>query len=740
MKKQTIALACILKNEIKNLPRMLESVRGCFDEIHLTDTGSTDGSIEWIQEFQKSNPNVFLHHFKWVDDFAAARNASFAPVKTDFIMWMDLDDVLSDREKFIEWRENAMYIADFWLATYQYSLAADGRSLCSFCRERVVRNGKNIKWNYFIHEGLMPDNKIPVGAAYVQTWSIQHLRDAADLAADKSRNLKIFEHHANRDARMVYYYGKELFEAGKPLEAFENLVKAIADPDLQGHDRIMGVQYAAMAAIQLKQYDRAINLCHQGLQLEPNRAELHCLIADSYLGLGKIIEAIPNFVAASHCVFKGHDAQQGPTFAQEDLYKHHPLNQLARIYANMGDLDKAELMVNRALELGPHPESVGILKEIQTVREKCTPKPREQRKMTSEFVITCPPAGLYEWDWKTYQEKGIGGSETAACEMARWIHQLTGRKVIIFNQRKEETSYFDGGVEFRPAAGAPEYFRDTIPAAHVAWRHCTQFADVPTYVWCHDLQTLGMEQQKFHKIFALSPFHRGFLQAMFGIRPEKIELTANGIDPTRFGVPRGTKNPKKVVFSSSPDRGLEAAIAVMDEVVKTHPDVELHVFYGMDNMRKMGMTAQADHLEGLMRFRPYVKFHGNVPQAKLTEELRDAAIWLYPTNFLETYCITALEVICSGVFPVVREWGALRDTLADAKAAGMADVISADPGTTEGIAAFADAVKRALTTKAWERVAVDPQRHSWENVAKQWIEIFELDEGKCQQRSNSMSR
>src|SRR5688572_16603469 len=113
MKKQTIALACILKNEIRNLPRMLESVRDCFDEIHLTDTGSTDGSIEWIQEYQKTHPNVFLHHFKWVDDFAAARNASFAPVKTDFIMWMDLDDVLSDRAAFLEWRENAMYIADF---------------------------------------------------------------------------------------------------------------------------------------------------------------------------------------------------------------------------------------------------------------------------------------------------------------------------------------------------------------------------------------------------------------------------------------------------------------------------------------------------------------------------------------------------------------------------------------------------------------------------------------------------
>ena len=54
MNRPTLALCCILKDEIKNLPQLLSSVKDCFDEIHLTDTGSTDGSIEWIQTQNRS--------------------------------------------------------------------------------------------------------------------------------------------------------------------------------------------------------------------------------------------------------------------------------------------------------------------------------------------------------------------------------------------------------------------------------------------------------------------------------------------------------------------------------------------------------------------------------------------------------------------------------------------------------------------------------------------------------------
>src|SRR4051812_3688343 len=99
MSRPTIALACICKNEMNNFAEFFRSIKGCFDEVHITDTGSTDGSAEYLAELAASGRDkevlgcpLKVHNFKWIDDFGAARNYSFSHVATDFVMWLDLDD------------------------------------------------------------------------------------------------------------------------------------------------------------------------------------------------------------------------------------------------------------------------------------------------------------------------------------------------------------------------------------------------------------------------------------------------------------------------------------------------------------------------------------------------------------------------------------------------------------------------------------------------------------------------
>lgn len=734
MKRPTIALACILKNELKNLPRLLASVEGCFDEIHLTDTGSTDGSIEWIGEYAKTHPEVQLHHFTWCDDFSAARNASFHPVKTDYVMWMDLDDVLSDKGKFTSWRDSIMKLADFWLATYHYALDAKGNPTCSFARERVFKTAHGLRWKYFVHEGVLPE-KPGLVLQYAPTWNVRHLRDDQDLKADKSRNLAIFEKHkGSLDARMRYYYGKELFEGGKTLDAYAALMEAVTDPTLEGHDRIMGIQLAAMAAAQLGQMERAISLAHQGLALAPQRAEFLVVIADCHLKENRTADAVPYYEAASKCQYGGDGPIQGPIFQQGMAYRQYPLNQLARIYANAGDLDRAERYVTEAMRLAADAESAGILGDIHMMRAKI--KPQRERVETRDIVITCPPQSLYEWDPKVYGERGVGGSETAAIEMAAWLQRLTKRRVIVFNPRaKAET--FDG-VEYRPTAEIPEYFRDNKPAAVIAWRHAMKISDDPTYVWCHDLGFPGLENhQNYTKVLTLSPFHREYVKNFFSVPDEKLAVTRNGIEPKRFVGLAADKIPGKIVWSSSPDRGLDRAIRVMDLVVKRVPNAKLHVYYGFDNMRKMGMTAEIERIEKLMAGKDFIVFHGNISQTELTKEIREACVWLYPTNFLETFCITGIEMLSAGVYPVARAWGALPDTLGDAARDGMASLIDSDCSTDEEIIRFAEETVSALCGSRHELVRVDASQFSWRSVAEEWISTLGLSEDECQ-LSNSM--
>lgn len=86
-RRPTLTVSMIVKNEEKNLARVLESVRGLADEIVVVDTGSTDRTVEIAGSF---GARVF--NFEWCDDFSAARNESLRHATGDYILWLDGDD------------------------------------------------------------------------------------------------------------------------------------------------------------------------------------------------------------------------------------------------------------------------------------------------------------------------------------------------------------------------------------------------------------------------------------------------------------------------------------------------------------------------------------------------------------------------------------------------------------------------------------------------------------------------
>jgi len=83
----------IVKNEEKNLPRVLSSIKELADEVIVLDTGSTDRTVEIAESF-----GAKVYHFEWCDDFSAARNESLKYATKEYILWLDGDDEIEKTE------------------------------------------------------------------------------------------------------------------------------------------------------------------------------------------------------------------------------------------------------------------------------------------------------------------------------------------------------------------------------------------------------------------------------------------------------------------------------------------------------------------------------------------------------------------------------------------------------------------------------------------------------------------
>lgn len=200
----TISLCMIVKNEEDVIARCLDSVKDIVDEIIIVDTGSTDNTKEIVKGY---TDKVF--DFEWIDDFSAARNYSFSKATKDFILWLDADDVIleKDREKFKQLKQNLDNKVDAVMMKYNVGFDKNGNVTLSYFRERLSKRINNYQWMEPVHEYLKVN-----GNTINSDICITHKKERV---AVQGRNLSIYKKNIskgmNLTPRGLYYYARELF-------------------------------------------------------------------------------------------------------------------------------------------------------------------------------------------------------------------------------------------------------------------------------------------------------------------------------------------------------------------------------------------------------------------------------------------------------------------------------------------------------------------------------------------------
>lgn len=187
------------------------------------------------------------------------------------------------------------------------------------------------------------------------------------------------------------------------------------------------------------------------------------------------------------------------------------------------------------------------------------------------------------------------------------------------------------------------------------------------------------------------------------------------------------RNPKRVVYTSSYDRGLEHLAEIWADVKKAVPDAECHVFYGWQLFDRFyannpSSMAWKDRLVKKMEESGIVD-HGRASQKDLATFMKESGVWAYPTHFGEISCISAIKAQAYGCEPVVVNYAALKETVQyGRKVEGdIYDQETKDAFKKELI----DALKNPMSGE--ERKAMSTwakEKYSWDTVAEQWSKEF----------------
>jgi glycosyltransferase involved in cell wall biosynthesis len=304
-----VSLTLIVRDEERNLPRCLESVRGIFDEIVVVDTGSVDRTKEIARQF---GARVF--EFAWIDDFAAARNAALERAAGDYVFWLDADDVVDppEREKLREllaslpWhghpargncdQEQDAHTGDLGhgqdaRATHQDSRLAyvvrcacdpgsdgsGGETVVDHIRLFPLRDG--VRWTYRVHEQILPALKRAGIPVHWSNLTVRHTgyTDPALRARKLQRDTRILREELNErpdDPFVLFNLGSIAIERQEWDEALTLLRRSLAGS--APSDSIVRKLFALIARAQqmLGESAAALRTCAGGLAIDPEDAEL----------------------------------------------------------------------------------------------------------------------------------------------------------------------------------------------------------------------------------------------------------------------------------------------------------------------------------------------------------------------------------------------------------------------------------------------------------------------------------
>lgn len=203
MKRRTVSLCMIARDEEATIGLAIKSAMALVDEIVVVDTGSRDNTRIIAEGY-----GARVVDFPWRDDFAAARNAALAEAGCEWILVLDADERLQPvRPVELQRLLRADKVAGYRLQVC-HPHGSPQNEPCE--RVRLFRNLAVVRYRYPIHEQVTPALEAwAAGEEYtIRDADLTILSEGRDTPQDlerRDRNLRILRRAIAADPDEPYF-------------------------------------------------------------------------------------------------------------------------------------------------------------------------------------------------------------------------------------------------------------------------------------------------------------------------------------------------------------------------------------------------------------------------------------------------------------------------------------------------------------------------------------------------------
>jgi glycosyltransferase involved in cell wall biosynthesis len=331
----SISICLIVKNEEAVLSRCLDSLKGIGDEIIIVDTGSTDKTKEIASKYTDK-----IYDFKWIDDFAAARNFAFSKATKDYIYSADADEILDEKncKKFTKIKQ--VLLPEIEIVQMKYTNQLQYGTTYNFnteYRPKLFKRLRNFTWTDAIHETIRVEPVI-----YDSDIEIIHMPECNHASRDFKTFLKVINNGERLSSRLLSMYAKELFISGIASDftsALEYFSGVLFD-EMRSNDEI---KYAI--CIMAKGY-RLNNDAYNFLKISMKGvADKPC--SELCYELGEYYYELKDYDEAAIWYYNA--AFETQSFLNIHYSGDYPLNRLGKCYDEIGNKEEAQTYAEMAL-------------------------------------------------------------------------------------------------------------------------------------------------------------------------------------------------------------------------------------------------------------------------------------------------------------------------------------------------------------------------------------------------------